>query len=40
MMRVAIPVLEYGFDSHTLAAAPWNRPTPPRSWVWRSLAKV
>ena len=32
----AAPVLEKGLDSQTLAAAPWNSPTPPRSCMRRS----
>ena len=34
---MAVPVLLNGLLSHTLAAAPWNRPRPPRSCMRRSL---
>src|SRR5258706_10004049 len=33
--RVATPVLEETFEIHTLAAAPWNSPNPPRRCVGR-----
>jgi hypothetical protein len=38
--RVMPPLFWNGLASQTLAAAPENRPTPPRSWVGRSLSKV
>ena len=37
-VRSTTPVLEYGLLSHTDAASPWNRPTPPRSWPLRRSA--
>jgi hypothetical protein len=40
MNRVAIPVFEYAFESQTFAAAPWNRPAPPRNCIGRLLSKV
>src|SRR5687768_9042215 len=39
MKRVATPGFENGLDIHTDAAAPWNRPTPPRTCAARSWSK-
>src|SRR6185312_12935943 len=32
----ATPLLEYMFDIHTNAGAPWKSPVPPRSWFFWS----
>src|SRR5450830_885337 len=39
-IRVATPGLANGFDIQTVAAAPWNRPKPPRNWVGRALSNL
>ncbi len=38
--RVATPGFENGFDIQTVAAAPWNRPAPPRICVCRARSNL
>src|SRR5215469_14734977 len=34
------PLFTYGLDSHTVGGVLWNRPTPPRNCVMRSVSNV
>src|SRR5450830_7356 len=40
MLRAATPGLEKAFEIQTEAAAPWNRPTPPRTCIGRSVGTL